>query len=408
MSVAGFAIPNPRFYAFSQTTNLPLVGGMVQFYLTGTTNPQPVYADIGCTIPLANPVILDANGSAEIYGNAIYDIKVYDSNSVLQYTMLGVSFSPAAGSSGTTTPEWLIQSGTLTYLSTTSFAIAGNQTAIFTPGRRIQVIVTAGTLYGTIISSTFGTSTTVVVSLDSGNLDSGLSQVAVGIINAQNTSLPTLTPLSTMIGGTTAYTLNIQRGDLLKGTRIQAIVNATNTGASTLAINGGTAKNITKQGSTALVSGDMQINMIADLEYDGTEWILLNPYTIASAQLPSGTISGNSLSGLGSNNVVGITNQAASSANINLPAGNWMIMAWGEINLDNFTGTYTLTLTINGTTVFSWVAPTLNPASSFAVPLHGNLIVNGWGGGNLAIAIATTGTSSWNAPIISAVAIKLG
>lgn len=50
----------------------------------------------------------------------------------------------------------------------------------------------------------------------------------------------------------------------------------TNTGASTLAVNGGTAKAVTKTGTTALAGGEINANQIIIVIYDGTEWQLIS------------------------------------------------------------------------------------------------------------------------------------
>jgi len=42
----------------------PLAGGTLGFFLAGTTTPSPAYADVNLTVPLANPVVLDAAGRA--------------------------------------------------------------------------------------------------------------------------------------------------------------------------------------------------------------------------------------------------------------------------------------------------------------------------------------------------------
>lgn len=49
-----------------------------------------------------------------------------------------------------------------------------------------------------------------------------------------------------------------------------------NTGASTLAVNGGAAKAITKTGTTALAGGEISANQIIVVIYDGTEWQLIS------------------------------------------------------------------------------------------------------------------------------------
>lgn len=88
-------------------------------------------------------------------------------------------------------PEWVNYGLTPTYVSATQYTLVGNQTGIHSIGRRAQAIVTAGTIYGTIINSVFTSLTTVTVVWDSGSLDAGLSQVLVGILNPATSSFPT-------------------------------------------------------------------------------------------------------------------------------------------------------------------------------------------------------------------------
>lgn len=67
---------------------------------------------------------------------------------------------------------------------------------------------------------------------------------------------------------------------LTAGAVVNFLPTAANTGAApTLAVNGLTAKSITKYGTTALVANDLTTTAVATLIYDGTEWQLLNPQT---------------------------------------------------------------------------------------------------------------------------------
>jgi hypothetical protein len=65
------------------------------------------------------------------------------------------------------------------------------------------------------------------------------------------------------------------------GQRFFFVAPAANTGAVTLNINAIGAKSVTKNGTTALVAGDIAINAVAQVVYDGTQFQLLNP-TIAA------------------------------------------------------------------------------------------------------------------------------
>jgi len=81
---------------------------------------------------------------------------------------------------------------TATYVSGTAFTIDGaDVTAVYHANRRVQVVDSAATLYGTISSTSFSTNTTVNVTWDSGSLTSGaITSVYIGIVSATNTSLP--------------------------------------------------------------------------------------------------------------------------------------------------------------------------------------------------------------------------
>lgn len=86
--------------------------------------------------------------------------------------------------------------------------------------------------------------------------------------------------------GTNAYVITLAPAITALTTGMQIAVRfvAANTGACTIAINGLTAVAITKNGTTALVSGDIVANSIRMLTYDGTRFIL-NDMIVNAASL---------------------------------------------------------------------------------------------------------------------------
>lgn len=58
----------------------PIPGGQVYTYHKGTTNPKPTYTDSTAATRNANPVILNANGKAAIYGFGYFTINVLDAS----------------------------------------------------------------------------------------------------------------------------------------------------------------------------------------------------------------------------------------------------------------------------------------------------------------------------------------
>jgi hypothetical protein len=87
--------------------------------------------------------------------------------------------------------------------------------------------------------------------------------------------------------GTNAMTATAALGmsAYVTGQRFFFVAPSTNTSACTLNINAIGAKAITKQGTTALVAGDIVSGAVIQVVYDGTEFQLLNP-----TALPSGVI----------------------------------------------------------------------------------------------------------------------
>jgi hypothetical protein len=89
--------------------------------------------------------------------------------------------------------QWVPQNITLTFVDGDNFSTPGILTDAFAVGQRVKATVSAGDIYGTVSNSTAGGSpvvTTVTVTWDSGELDSGLSAVWTGILTPGNPSIP--------------------------------------------------------------------------------------------------------------------------------------------------------------------------------------------------------------------------
>jgi hypothetical protein len=110
-----------------------------------------------------------------------------------------------------------------------------------------------------------------------------------------------------VVGGGTAQvqtaTLTQAATSLVAGLEVNFLPIAANTAAApTLAVNGLTAKNITKCGTTAVIANDLTTAAVASVIYDGTQYQLQNPQAggcgaggvinFADNEVPSGTING--------------------------------------------------------------------------------------------------------------------
>lgn len=111
--------------------------------------------------------------------------------------------------------EWRDWGHTVTYASSTTFTVPGDQTAIYVANRPIKCN-DASTLYGKVSSSSYSSNTTVTVTLDSGSLSASLSSVELGI---DPTGYPI--PLSAVRGSASAdwlsNTSDATQGDALVG-----------------------------------------------------------------------------------------------------------------------------------------------------------------------------------------------
>lgn len=70
--MSGVAIS--KYYGVYQ--GLPAAGGSLYTYQTGTTTQQTTYSDAALMTPLANPIILDANGCAAFYYSGSVNLKL--------------------------------------------------------------------------------------------------------------------------------------------------------------------------------------------------------------------------------------------------------------------------------------------------------------------------------------------
>lgn len=107
-----------------------------------------------------------------------------------------------------------------------------------------------------------------------------------GVLDTQN-SVTQWGGTSTGAANTYAITLSPAPGAYVAGQAFRFLTHEGNTGACTLNVNGLGAKAITKNGATALASGDISSGEVIDVVYDGTQFELVSPP--GSLQVTAGT-----------------------------------------------------------------------------------------------------------------------
>lgn len=185
---------------FCNANGTPYSGGQLFTYVGGSTSTKMnTYRDSAGGTPNTNPIVLDSAGRIPyaiwIASGASLKLVLAPSTDTDPptspiWTLDGIT---GINDSSITVDQWIASGLTPTYIGVTQFSVSGDYTSTLEVGRRVKVTVTAGTKYGRITASSYAAGiTTVTVTLDSGNLDAGLSAVSYGVLTSSNSSVPLL------------------------------------------------------------------------------------------------------------------------------------------------------------------------------------------------------------------------
>lgn len=179
---------------FVDASGNPLSSGNLYTYTAGSSTPQATFTTSLGNVQNANPIVLNANGYPASGGNVVsiwltagvnYKFELQNAAGTVIWTRDNIS---GINDTSSSQDEW-VAGPAPTYVSATSFTLVGDQTGIFHKSRRVRTTNSGGTVYSTILTSTFGAVTTVTVANDSGTLDSGLSAISYSLISAANPSI---------------------------------------------------------------------------------------------------------------------------------------------------------------------------------------------------------------------------
>ena len=272
-------------------------------------------------------------------------------------------------------------------------------------------VVTGTTISSTTTNNTFSdiaTALTGSISADgqttpTGNLPMGgykHTSVADATVRAQYASAGQVQDSAftflTSPAGTNAITATASLGmsAYVTGQRFFFVAAATNTGACTLNINAIGVKSVTKNGTTALVAGDIAINAVTQVVYDGTQFQLLNPASATVSSFSAGS--------------TGLTPSTATTGAVTL-AGT-LAVANGGTGQTSSTGSGAVVLSTSPTLVTPALgtpsALVATNASGTANSLNAGIGVNQtWQ--NPSRALSTTYTNNTGKPIMVCVGMRL-
>lgn len=270
---------------FLDASGNPLNGGFLYTYTAGSSTPLGTYTTSAGNVSNANPIVLNANGypsngssvvSVWLTAGSSYKFELQTSAGVTVWTRDNIS---GINDTSVSTDEWSASGLTPTYVSTTSFTLAGDQTTNFHVGRRLQFTVTAGTVYGRILTTAYGALTTVTLVMDGSQvLDSGLSAVSLAVLRNNVLSVPYRVATA---AGTDTYTASVGASRYVIGDEYKIkIANSNLLTTSTLNLDSLGAKNIKLPSGLSIAVG--QLNGEHTFRYDGTNMLVLNPLQAAA------------------------------------------------------------------------------------------------------------------------------
>ena len=185
---------NTRFQSEDANGN-PHSGAKLFFYAAGSSTKQNTYTTSAGSVANSNPITLNSLGqpAVEIWliEGQSYKVGLASSTESDPPGSFIWEEDNVTGTNDTTGlfDEWVASGDTPTFISTTSFSVTGDETSKYHKGRRLKTTNTGGTVYSTVVSSSFSSITTVTVANDSSVLDSGLSAVQVSLVKADNPSI---------------------------------------------------------------------------------------------------------------------------------------------------------------------------------------------------------------------------
>ena len=186
----------PPKHQFLRNTGAIAAGDKVFIYTAGTSIKRTTFQDNAEMTGNSNPITLDSAGrlpSGCWVTTGDSKVVLAPSDDTEPPTNAYWTDDDITAINDTTTDpatEWVDSGLTPTFVSATSWTFAGDQTSIFHVGRRVNIMDSGGTDYGTIATSSYSNpTTTLTVTLDSGSIDSGISAVSYGLISHDNPSI---------------------------------------------------------------------------------------------------------------------------------------------------------------------------------------------------------------------------
>lgn len=180
----------PKFYAWDRNGK-PLAGGKLYTYQARTNAPKATYQSEDAVVENTNPVILNGEGYANVYLVGSYKMVLKDDKDNEIWSSDPVTASEAS--------EWG-NCLSATYLSPTSFSVAGNFVDKYEQNRKVRINNNAAEYaYSLIESSVYAAGVTTITVKDA-VITTGISEVCLSIVSENS------------VPGIKAGTVNLESG----------------------------------------------------------------------------------------------------------------------------------------------------------------------------------------------------
>lgn len=141
-------VPNAKFRAFDSNGD-PLSGGKLYTYAAGTSTPLATYTTRAGSVANANPVVLNANGEADVWltSGVLYKFELRNSSEVVQWTVDNIPSPEDSSDTGdiTTEPGGRVTLTTATPVTTSD--VSGATTVYYSPYKHNKVPLYDGTAW---------------------------------------------------------------------------------------------------------------------------------------------------------------------------------------------------------------------------------------------------------------------
>ena len=310
---------------FFDNAGLPLNGGLIYQYEAGSNSvEQDSYTNDTGSPANSNPIVLDSSGRMNgvdiwLTDGLAYNLVVKDSDDNFLTGVDDVIGVVASSTVAQSTLIWVQIVPAPTFVNGTTFLLPGNLTTEFTVGNRVQIEYTTNVFrYGTVTAVLFSSPNTQITLVnDSAVQDAGMTKAywSLNVVNGKTVdagavtsnvpgsyttpltvgyALNALTTSDTAIntridstykvwptsGGTTAYTITPSPAiaSYAVGEIFAVKFNSSCGAAPTINVNGlGAVPFRARNSSFALTSPTTYADMVTQLGYDGTVFVILDP-----------------------------------------------------------------------------------------------------------------------------------